>query len=201
LASANLLSQENNDHELYDVSLDEEKQQQNVSLGTWVNPRDGLSFDLNYGFFRTAIDQDQLYGTTAGYMVTDDDVGYRQTVHSVTAGMTWQALKNLSCRLEGYLIRSKADWDPDFDTETFAYPQYASPTDIYYFPAEASSSDLREISELDVRQNGLRARADWRFDENWTGSAEATYDKYDEVGDDSYDGSAQTCLISFSRSW
>jgi hypothetical protein len=30
---------------------------------------------------------------------------------------------------------------------------------------------------------------------------EATFDDYDEVGNDVFDGSVQTCMVSLSRSW
>lgn len=185
-ANINLLKQENNDYELEDEPIDRDKEQQNLSLGTWFKPREDLGFDLYYGYFRTAIDQNLAFGASAPYAFQNDSVDYQQTVHSITAGMTWQALKNLACRLEGYHIRSKADYDPNFS--------YAS------FPngAKADSSDLEEISKVDIRQNGVRGRVDWKLNENLTCGLEATFDDYDERGNDVFDGSVQSYMASLS---
>ncbi|NJC87261.1 MAG: hypothetical protein FIB02_01825 [Desulfuromonas sp.] len=185
-ANINLLKQENNDYELEAEPIDRNKEQQNLSLGTWLNPREDLSFDLYYGYFRTAIDQNLAFGASAPYAFQDDSVDYQQTVHSITAGMTWQALKNLSCRLEGYHIRSKADYDPNFSYVGFPNG------------ANADSSDLEEISKVDIRQNGVRGRVTWQIDENLTCGLEATFDDYDERGNDVFDGSVQSYMASLS---
>ncbi len=188
LANANLQRQKNNNYELHDQSLDRKKSQENLSLGTWLTPRQGLSFDLNYGYLHTAIDQDLLFGTGGVYLIPDKSDDYRQSVHTITLGMTWQAIENLSFRIEGYHIRSKADYDPQFASGVAG---------IYPF----SSSELSEISEVDIRQKGLRGRLNWQINDQWSGTMEATYDDYDEQNNDIYDGSVQTTMVSISRRW
>ena len=212
LANVNLLKQENDEHELHGYSLDREKQQQSLSLSTYVTPGDGLSFDLNYGYFRTAIDQDILFGTGSAfvpkppffrpvnYAIVDDSADYRQTVHALTLGMTWQALETLSCRLEGHYTQSKASFSPDFD-EAGPYPyNIYGPSPLYYGELP-NSSGLKEINELDIRQVGLRSRVNWQIDKDWSCAVEATYDSYDDQNSDLYDGSIQTATVSFSRGW
>jgi hypothetical protein len=207
LATLNLLDQNNNQFEISGFEtttyqptetfdIDRNKKQQNLSLGTWVNPREGLSFDLNYGFMRTAINQDLLYGKVTdpvNYSIEDNNVDYHQTVQTVTLGMTLQPLEKLSCRLEGYHIRSQADYDPGFSNVGVPY----------YYPngANADSSDLRAISKVDIRQNGVRGRVNWAIDEAWSCAVDASYDDYDDGDSDAYDGSVQTCMVSFSRNW
>jgi hypothetical protein len=212
LASLNLLKQENNDFAINGLSitlpstyefagettLDRDKDQQNLSIGTWLTPREGLSFDLNYGYLRTAIDQDILFGRVilngSDYRIENESVDYRQNVQTITLGATWQPLDRLSCRFEGYHIRSKASFDPDFPDQSF----------LYYFtpPLEtASSADLREISKVDISQNGLRGRVNWQFDDHWSCAVEATFDDYDEHDSDVFDGSVQTTMVSFTRAW
>jgi hypothetical protein len=211
LANLNLLKQDNNGFEVEGFSteispyqfsktfdLEREKEQQNISLGTWLTPRDGLSFDLNYGYMRTAIEQDLLFGKVTAtpepdntdFTIEDENVDYRQTVQTVILGMTWQALKNLSCRFEGYHIRSKASYDPEFGPYSYALNG-----------ADADSSDLREISEVDIRQNGLRGRINWQVTETVQCGVEATFDDYDEVNNDVFDGSVQTYLADLSYVW
>lgn len=201
LASVNLLEEENDDHQLelsFDTfDLDRKRRQQNVSFGGWLIPREGLSFDLNYGYLRTAIEQDLLFGAEPGFTIEDNSVDYRQTVNTVTVGMTWHPRETLSCRLEGHHIRSKASYGPDFATAGFDYLAIDEST----IPGTASSTDLREISKLDLIQNGVRGRINWKLDETWSCGIEATYDDYDERGNDVFDGSVQTAMVSLTRSW
>ena len=214
IANLNLLDEDNDEFtmdqlsedlggNLYDdrFDLDRERRQQNATIGAWLVPLEGLSFDLNYGYLRTAIDQDLLFGSgrnlyepAISYAIEDESVEYRQTVQTISAGVSWQATETLSCRLEGHHIRSKANYSPNFPTA--AFPYYIANT-----YADASSADLREISKLDLRQNGVRGRVNWKFDKHWATAVEATFDDYDEVGNDVFDGSVQTCMVSLSRSW
>ena len=212
LANVNLLKQDNDEYELHGYSLDREKKQQNINLSTYVVPRDGLSFDLNYGYFRTDIDQDILFGTgsafvpkppyfsNVNYAFPDDSNDYNQTVNALTLGVTWQARKDLSCRLEGNYTRSKASFSPNFD-EAGPYPyNIYGPTPLYDGELPNSSA-LKAISELDITQISLRSRVNWQIDENWSCAVEATYDDYDDKNTNYYDGSVQTAMVSFSRAW
>lgn len=217
-ANLNFLDEENDEFTINQSSygradqfeLDRRRRQQNASLGAWLTPLPGLSFDLNYGYLRTAIDQDTLFGAgryiqiipeatppedsaDLPYAFVDNNVGYRQTVQTLAAGVNWQATERLICRLEGYHIRSRASYSPNFPTSSFYY--FHNTEDL------ASSADLREISKLDLRQNGVRGRVNWQFDEHWSTTVEATYNDYDEVGNDVFDGSVQTCMVSLSRRW
>jgi len=104
--------------------------------------------------------------------------------------MTWQMLANISCRVEGYHIRSKASYDPDFS--------YVANPSYFANGADADSTDLHDISKLDIVQNGLKGRVDWKIGENLTCGVEATFDDYDEKGNDVFDGSVQSYLASLT---
>jgi len=58
-ANINLLKQENDDYEIDGEIIDREKEQQTITFGTWIAPRENLSLDLYYGYFRTA-DRQQI---------------------------------------------------------------------------------------------------------------------------------------------
>lgn len=195
-ASVDFIDEENDEHTIDFVSasypLERNREQKNFSLGAWLTPREGLSFDVNYGYLRTTIDQDLLFGASEDFVIENDGVDFRQSVQSVTVGVTWQALEELACRLEGYHIRSKASYSPDFPAQEFDYT---------IATASISSSDLKGISKLDLRQNGLRGRLDWQVDDHWSCGIEATYDNYDERGSDVFDGSVQTTMVSLTRAW
>lgn len=182
----------------FGYDLDRDHSQQKATLGGWLTPGGGLVFDLNYGYFRTAIDQDLLFGTAPdsdpalNKTVRDDDVEFRQTVHTLTAGATWQATQTLDCRIEAYHIRSKADFSPEFYRSGISYSNGIG---------DISSTALHEISRVDTTQNGVRARLNWQFHENWSCALEAGYDDYDQKADDLYDGSVQSALVSLAHSW
>lgn len=210
--SLNLLHESRDDHDVVQVDttpnpdvdvfyndLERKRDQQNFMLGGWVVLTDGLSLDLNYGYLRTRIEQDLLFGTDPGspsggstdYTTRNDDVDYDQTVQTVSIGATWQALESLACRLEGYHIRSKGSYDPEFYRTGINYGGPAANLLI-------SSSDLHDISKVDIAQNGLKGRVDWTLSENLTCGLEATFDDYDEKGNDIYDGSVQSYLASLT---
>lgn len=211
-ATANLLDEKNHDHEAVQFDrattpnspvsydLDRDQEQHKFSVGTWLSPLDGLTLDANYGYLRTKITQDLLFGAQphstddlSDFTIENEDVDYSQKVQTISVGATWQPVEKLSCRLEGYHIRSKASYDPDFSTDTYNYLIGA-----IVFPAKASSSDLKKISELDLRQNGIKGRVDWQIDGNWSCGLEASFDDYDERGNSTFDGSVQSYMTSLS---
>ncbi len=185
----------------YDI--DRERQQQNFSTGAWVIPADGLSFDMNYGYLHTEISQDLLFGAETNpdnplrdYTIEDNDVDYEQTVHTLSAGVTWQILDTLSCRMEGYHIRSEASYDPDFATTPLEFLVGANAV-----LGTASSSELRAISKVDIQQNGLKGRVNWQIDQNLSCRFETTYDDYDDGNSNVFDGSVVSYMASITRSW
>lgn len=205
-ASYNLSDEENNRHDIQleyndapgtfeDFDLNRKQLQHNATLGGWVNLARGVTLDASYGFFRTSIEQDLLFGNspssadaTVDYAFEDEGVDFRQTVHTLRAGVSWQPLEHLNCRLEGYHIRSEGYMSPDFYVDGLVQ-------------GVMSSADLREISAFDIRQNGLRGTLKWQIDDNWSCAAEMTYDDYDEKASDIYDGSVVATMFSVSRTW
>lgn len=206
-ASIDFLNEDNDDRTVYQFDandapvpydLDRERQQQTLSVGSWYIPVEGLTFDLNYGYLATQVSQDLLFGAEPSqvvnrdYTIKDDDVDYDQTVHTLSAGATWQVRDSLNCRVEGYHIRSEANFDPDFMLASgFTFANGAS----------ATSGDLKQISKLDIRQNGLQGRLNWQIDNNWSCSVTATYDDYDDKNSNVFDGSVMSYMASVSRTW
>lgn len=167
---------------------DRSQRQQNASVGFWLVPLQGLSFDTNYGYLKTHIEQDLLYGRSSPTYSIKDGTDFDQTVHTLSAGASWQVSEQFGCRLEGYHIRSKADYSPDFPTENL-------PLGI------ASAEDLKAISRLDIRQYGIKGRLNWQFYGNWSASLELTLDDYDDRDSNLFDGTVETCMVSLSTSW
>lgn len=213
-AALDLLDEDNNDrvvlqfdnaagNEFVSYDLGRNRQQQSISLGAWLVPVERLVIDLNYGYLATGIEQDLLFGTAANtedplsdFTIEDEDVDYQQTVHTLSAGATWQIHDDLSCRVEGYHIRSEAAYDPKFATTSLVFLN-----ELGALFGSASSADLREISKIDIRQNGLRSRLNWQIDESWSCTLEASYDDYDEMNSNVYDGSVISSMASLSRTW
>ncbi len=170
------------------VDQDRKQWQHNASMGLWFIPREGVSFDVNYGYLGSHIEQDLLYGHTAPSYAIEDQADYRQTVHTLSAGVNWQISQQINCRLEGYQILSKAKFSPDFPTETLAI-------------GVASNDDLEEVSQVDLQQKGLKGRVDWKFNEQWRANLEMTLDDYEDKDSDLFDGTVETCMVNLTRSW
>ena len=129
------------------------------------------------------IDQDTLYGAgSEPYSFVDDDADFEQRIHTLSAGINLRILENLNCRVEGYHIRSSAEFTPGFDAS--------------YGPDIADPRELKEISEVDIRQNGFKSRITWQFTRMLRAQFEYTYDDYDDQNSDVFDGSAQTFIAS-----
>ena len=175
---------------LWYADQDRKQRQHNASLGLWFIPRDGVSFDVNLGYLGTHIKQDVLFGDTAPSYAIEDQADYHQSVHTLSAGVNWQLSEQVDCRLEGYQIRSKAEFSPEFPTETL-------PGGI----VSASADDLEDISRVNLRQNGVKGRLNWQINDEWSTSVELTLDDYDDKESNQFDGTVETCMFNLARSW
>lgn len=170
------------------VNRDRKQKQHNASIGLWLTPQEGLSFDLNYGYLSSCIEQDILYGQTPPSYAIQDQEEYQQRIHTLSAGVNWQISQPLSCRLEGYQIRSKAEFSPDFPTEVL-------PVGV------ATADDLEEISRVNLLQHGVKGRINWQINEEWRASLELSLDDYEDKESDQFDGTVETCVFNIARAW
>jgi hypothetical protein len=95
----------------------------------------------------------------------------------------------LNLRIEGYHIRSFAEFSPEFFVDS-------PPLDL-----PASSADLKALSRLNIRQNGLSAGLDWIPVPTWTCSLLYTYNDYEDRDSSTFDGTAQTYMVSAAKVW
>jgi hypothetical protein len=181
------------------VELDRQREQQDMAFGAWANPVSRLLLGANYGYMRTRIRQDLLFGTDLGdggavppvasHSILDSLVEYSQRVHTVSANTSLRLTRAVNLRFEGYHIRSFAEFSPDFFIS-------APPLDL-----PASSAELKELSRLDIRQNGLSAGLDWTPAPDWNCSFRYTYNDYEDRESSTFDGTAQTYMVSAARAW
>ena len=217
-ASLNLRDEKNDDrtvlqfddnpaNEFAKFDLDRDRKQQNISLGGWLIPAERVSLDFSYGYLATQTEQDLLFGAqpntdpleaSENFTIENEDVDYEQTVHTLSAGANWQILENISFRAEGYHIRSEAYYEPDFDTVSLDFFRY-NPYGVV--PGTASSSELKSISKIDIRQNGIKARINWQIDDQWSCGFDASYDDYDDKDSNIFDGSVISYMASLTRIW
>jgi hypothetical protein len=184
----------------FDLNRDEERE--NLALGFWFVPSDLFSADLNYGLLHAKIDQDILFGdgpdtsnpgSSTDYTILDDNTDYEQRVHTLSAGINLRLMENLNCRLEGYHVRSSSEFSPGFDPRVFEYL-----SGDFVGEALASSGSLQEISKVNIRQNGVKARIRWNLSKILTAGFEYTFDDYEDRNANAFDGSAQTFIASLT---
>lgn len=176
--------------------LDRKNENQNFSAGLWLNPGKGSLITANYGYLRSKIVQDLLIGNEPSQAnIEADDVDYLQRVQTVSVGIQWRIVQNLLLRTEGRHIRSRAYFDPQFSS-TFSTFSNFPPGAI-----AADSTGLRDLTELNIEQNGLSAGFDWTLVKGWDIAGTYTYDAYDDRTTGLYEGKVQTYLANLSRSW
>ena len=180
----------------YDLDRDEERE--NLALGLWIIPNEIFSADLNYGWLHSRVDQDVLFGENpdpnaplgpTDFTILDDNADYTQKTQTLSAGINLRLPKEVSCRLEGYLINSSAKFSPGFGARDL---DYVTGTD------SANREGLEEMSEIDLRQQGVKARLNWNFSETLTAIVAYTFDDYDDADSNVYDGSVQTFTASLT---
>jgi hypothetical protein len=180
----------------YDIDRDEESE--NLALGLWFIPNGVVSADFNYGWLHSKIDQDVLFGSApdpgdpgglSDYTILDDNADFEQKVHTLSAGINLRIMETVDCRLEGYHIRSHSEYTPDFNPRLL---DFGGPQDW------ATPDNLDNISEVDIRQNGMKARIRWAITEVLTAGFEYTFDDYEDQNSDVFDGSSQTFIASLT---
>ena len=187
---------------------DRERELQNFNLGGWINTQSNLSAGLNYGYTRTKIIQDVLFGAsdllttdaTQGFYNIDAESEYLQDSHSCSAYATYQVSDGIALRLDGYITLSSSEFTPD--NFYFVYPNTPGGNSELATPGLIASSEyINEISRLDFVQQGLSAGLDWQPAQQWTVGLLYTIDDYRASNTDIYDGTAQTGRLTLSRAW
>ncbi len=186
------------------LSPDRERELQSYNLGAWMAPHKRVSVGINYGYSRTKIIQNilfgdtDLYSTTVGFANIEAESEYLQDSHNCSLYTTIQMTDRVSLRFDGYLSLSKSEFSP----ESF---YYVYGTDIIAPGATAgliaSSDDINDISRLDFIQQGLSAGLDWQPAEQWTVAVQYAVDNYRSRNTDFYDGTSQSGTLSLSRAW
>lgn len=169
----------------------------NLGAGLWFAIGDRINCSLNYGYIRTRVVQDLVFGTDTvdNLVAPDNGVEYTQHVHSGVFAANLRVLKGLSLRGEGHANWSKARYNPRFDLQMTGFNP--SPTTTY----TVSSDGLRELSALDTRQLGVMIGLDWEPIRSWTCSARYGYDDYQDHLGNYFDGTAQTVTVSLAKAW
>ncbi len=215
-----LLRQANNRHRLeqfgsttgnlLSIDLDRKDESQQVSAGVWANPISGLALNFHYGFLRKKTIQDLLFGRDPlrkktiqdllfgrdpeGVNVLAEDADYSQTVHSASAGANWQINQRLSALCEALYIRSRAELEPEFSVQDLSFFGFPDPVDV-------DAEGINDLSELDIRQWGIRLGLRWVLEEAWSCSLNYSYDDYQDLNSGTFDGTAQTYMFNVARSW
>ncbi len=170
---------------LWEYEIDRNQQQENFTFGVWSQLTDALNINLNYGYLRSDTSQDVTFGAGSNSLVNSE---YRQRVHTATFSTGLRLTENLQALMETRYIRSKALFDPDF-----------VPEDI--FGLSIDTSDLSELSELDIVQVGIALGLEWTLANDWTCSANFSHDDYEARNNSEFDGTAQLYTFSIARSW
>lgn len=174
-----------------EFDIDRKNKQQHLSAGLWMTPVAGVYASFNYGYLNSDIKQDMLFGNgPPAYAIEDEGVDYNQSVHTFSASMDWQFLEKLRCNLAGFYTQSKAKYSPGFS-------RFYAPSGIF----DATSTGLEEISEVNLRQTGLKAGLTWQMQERLSCTVDYTYDDYEDRNSSVFDGTVQTYMANLAYAW
>lgn len=200
-ANLRLIRKENNQHEVVQVSannrqnfgLDRRQNQENLSLGLYWGPLEGVMLTANYGFLQDHTEQDLLFGQGQQALVSRT-ADYEQRVQNLSVGGNWQLSKTFSLSGEVHQTRSEAEFSPEFFASGLIFR--GVPLGI-----AVDSSGLKQLSQVSLRQFGWNLGADWRYARAWSLGLRYGYDKFDDRTGRTFDGTVQTTLVSVARSW
>ena len=169
----------------------------NLGAGLWFSLGGRVNCSLSYGYFRSRVVQDLVFGMDSvnSLVAADNGVEYTQHVHNGVFAVNWRVFQALSFIGEGHASWSKARYDPRFDLQMTGF----NPVPATSYPV--SSADLEGLSALDARQIGLMVGIDWEPVQSWTCSARYGYDDYQDQLGNVFDGTAQTVTVSLAKAW
>lgn len=200
-ANLRLIHKENNQFEVIENSanspqsfwLDRRQDQENLSLGLYWGPVEGVMLTANYGFLQDHTQQDLLFGKEQLALVSWA-ADYEQRVQNLSVGGTWQLGKTWTLSAEVHQTRSEAEFSPDFFASGLVFE--GVPLGI-----AVDSSGLKQLSRVSLRQVGWNLGADWRYARAWSLGLRYAWDDYDDRTGHTFDGRVQTTLVSVARSW
>lgn len=192
IGSANALIESRKDSVVSYASRNRDKENHNINLGLWYNPHQNVTTSLNYGYNRIFIEQDLVIGLSPGYIIDIEEADYLQQVHTVSGSLNVALTDSLKTRLNAYYTRSLAFYDPEFvSTTSFSYFGGAA-------TGFATSDQLKQISQFDIDQYGVKAGVDYYFTPDFEFVLEYSYNDYDEKYSDIFDGSVQTATANLA---
>jgi len=182
-------------------NLDRNLKKQNFSIGIWAVPTDRIRISLHYGYMETKVKQDLLFGSqptsdpdsSTNFAIKDENVEYHQKVHNATGVINLRLLDTLGLTTEGRYIRSRSSFSPDFSISGLEFEGG--------IVADVDSGELRDLSIVNIRQYGGTIGLQWNPAPTWTCSVRATYDKYDDLNDEIFDGAVQTYWGTVAKVW
>jgi len=167
---------------------DRRQHQEDFTAGLWSQVTEDVNVNLYYGFLRSDLTQDLIFGAE-DTAIFDKDVEYRQRVHTLTLSSSWQIWKKLRALFEARYIRSQAFFDPDYLPRTLPGIGFVD------------ASTLRSLTELEIAQKGVGVGFEYALAEGWNCSARFSHDDYEDRNSSDFDGAAQLYLFSVARSW
>lgn len=200
-ANLRLIRKENNQHEMVQVSggnrqsfgLDRRQDQENLSLGVYWGPVEGLMLTANYGLLQDHTQQDLLFGKDQLALVSRK-ADYEQQVQNLSLGGNWVLSKVFTLSGEVHQTRSEAEFSPEFFASGLVFS--GVPLGI-----AVDSSGLKQLSKVSLRQFGWNLGGDWRYARAWSLGLRYGYEKFDDRTGHTFDGTVQTTLVSVARSW
>jgi hypothetical protein len=180
--------------------LDRTSKNESLGAGFWANPSPGVGLSLNYGYSRTRIEQDLLFGQEPfnNLTIENEDVDYSQDIQTLTLAANWRITDALTTLVEGHCSQSEGRYSPNFSPRNLDFRVEPGDPSLI-FPVD--STQLAALSAFDFVKSGFVAGLEWKPFPNWTCSARYRYDDYDDRITGLFEGSVQSLTIATGIAW
>lgn len=174
-------------HVPYGSTLGREKRDHKVSASVWVTPFAPLTLTASYAFLRSAVDQGVLLMSALGTSHTGADFSSEAHLYSLDSVYKWSEKWDFALLLQQ--ISSSSRFLPGLMTVN------SGATVI------GDSAGLSEYSRTRTLESTISARSEYRFTDNFSGTAEYVFREYRDKVDSRYTGTVQTYMVLLNAKW
>lgn len=160
------------------------------TVNVWLTPHQRVTVGTTLGFSHLHIEQDLRFGRYAGSTdVIATDVETRQIVRTAALNLNLALTPKLSCSTDLYHVRGSYHFSPEFQELS-----------VGSLPL-LSDDGLKDISSMELRQNGLSAGLNWQLQERLSLGLRYIYDSYHDIKNSRLDATVQSYKFTVSKSW
>ena len=172
------------------ILFDRTSRKGDATVNAWLSPSQRVTVGTTLGFSHLLIEQDLRFGRYAGTTdVIAPDAETRQIVRTAAINLNLALTKKINCSTDLYHVRGSYHFSPNFPEQSVGLLPLL--TDV----------GLKDISSMELRQNGLSAALNWQLQERLSLGLGYIYDNYHDIKNERLDATVQSYKFTVTKSW